>query len=74
MQAHRRPAAPVLLLHGADDTTVPVDFTRQLARALRRGGHPTTVVVLPGVDHQTAYAAEVAGSPVERWLARISRG
>lgn len=73
-QAHRRPAVPVLLLHGAEDPLVPLDFTRQLARALRRGGHPTTVEVLPGVDHQTAYAAEVAGPPVDRWLARIGSG
>ena len=73
-QAHRRPRVPVLLLHGADDTTVPVDFTRQLARALRRGGHPTTVEVLPGVDHQMAYAAAIAGPPVARWLEEVSGG
>jgi acetyl esterase/lipase len=67
-RAGLRPGIPVLLLHGSDDATVPVAFTLQFARALDEAGHPTTVQVVPGTDHDSVYRADVAGPRVARWL------
>jgi acetyl esterase/lipase len=67
-QAGRRPDVPVLLLHGEDDDVVPTAFTTQFAEALQEGGHPTTVLMVPGADHQSIYRAGVAAEPVARWL------
>ena len=67
-RADRRPDVPVLLLHGEDDGTVPVDFTTQFGDALEEAGHPTTVTVVPGVDHLGIFRADVAGEPVAEWL------
>ena len=66
-RAGLRPDVPVLLLHGAEDTTVPLDFTTQLAHALQEAGHPTTVEVVPGADHDSVYRADVAPR-IARWL------
>ena len=68
LRAGRRPDVPVLLLHGEDDDTVPVDFTRQFGDALEAAGHPTTVTVVAGVDHLEMFRADVAGEPVADWL------
>jgi dipeptidyl aminopeptidase/acylaminoacyl peptidase len=62
---------PVLLLHGDADDVVPVEATRLFAAALEEGGHDTTVEVLPGVDHQEVYTAEVAAQPVAEWVAGL---
>jgi len=66
-RAALRPGVPVLLLHGADDTTVPLDFTLQFAHALQEAGHPTTVQVVPGADHESIYRADVAPR-IALWL------
>lgn len=66
--AARRPEVPVLLLHGEADGVVPVQATRAFASALEAGGHDTTVEVLPGVDHQDVYTADVAGPRVTDWV------
>lgn len=68
LRAGERPEVPVLLLHGDADETVPVTFTNQFADALTDGGHPTTVDVVSGADHDTIYTAAVAGDPVAQWL------
>jgi acetyl esterase/lipase len=68
VRADRRPDVPVLLLHGEDDPTVPVDFTTQFADALEDAGHPVTVDLVPGVDHLGMFRADVAGEPVADWL------
>jgi acetyl esterase/lipase len=68
LRAGLRPDVPVLLLHGEADTTVPVDFTSQFARALEDAGHPTTVQLVPGADHQSIYTAEVSADAVATWL------
>jgi acetyl esterase/lipase len=73
-QAGRRPEVPVLLLHGEDDDVVPTEFTSQFAEALQEGGHPTTVLVVPGADHQSIYQAGVAAERVARWLLDLRRG
>jgi acetyl esterase/lipase len=70
-QADLRPEVPVLLLHGEDDGIVPVAFTSQFAEALQKGGHPTTVLVVPDVDHQSIYRADVAAERVAQWLQEL---
>jgi len=42
---------PVLLIHGRDDTVVPIDQSRRMADALRAAGHPAQLVELKGEDH-----------------------
>ncbi|HEU5037768.1 MAG TPA: prolyl oligopeptidase family serine peptidase [Nocardioides sp.] len=72
VRADRRPDVPVLLLHGVEDATVPVDFTTQFADALEAAGHPTTVDLVPGVDHLGIIRADVAGDPVAEWLLSVA--
>lgn len=70
-RAALRPEVPVLLLHGTADEIVPVDLTSRFATALDAAGHPTTVRLLSGVDHEAVFGANVAGPPVVRWLAGL---
>jgi acetyl esterase/lipase len=70
-RAALRPEVPVLLLHGADDEIVPVDFTSQFGEALKQAGHPTTVRILPGVDHNGIFAAEVSADLIARWMQSV---
>jgi dipeptidyl aminopeptidase/acylaminoacyl peptidase len=49
--------APVLLLHGVDDTVVPVAQSRTMARALSQAGRPHQLVELPGDDHDLSASA-----------------
>ena len=46
-----RADAPILLLHGRDDTVVPIEQSRILATALERAGRPYEFVELSGEDH-----------------------
>jgi acetyl esterase/lipase len=43
--------APLLLIHGRDDTVAPIEQSRVMAEALRRAGKPVAFVELPGEDH-----------------------
>jgi dipeptidyl aminopeptidase/acylaminoacyl peptidase len=43
--------APILLLHGRDDTVVPFDQSTKMADALKDAGKPYEFVVLNGEDH-----------------------
>jgi dipeptidyl aminopeptidase/acylaminoacyl peptidase len=43
--------APVLLVHGADDTSAPPEESRRLERALRDRGRDVELVVVPGAGH-----------------------
>ncbi|MGH8223986.1 MAG: alpha/beta hydrolase family protein, partial [Woeseiaceae bacterium] len=43
--------APILLVHGANDTVVPVSQSENFARLLEQKGKHHTYVVLPGEDH-----------------------
>lgn len=43
--------APVLLVHGVDDSVVPVAQSRRMAKALQGLGKPHTLIELPGEDH-----------------------
>lgn len=43
--------SPLLLIHGRDDTVVPIEQSRIMAQAMRRAGKPVEFVELPGEDH-----------------------
>ena len=49
--------APILMLHGRDDTVVPFEQSRILADALRRAGKPHVLVELPSEDHWLSRAS-----------------
>jgi len=46
-----RADAPVLLIHGKDDTEVPIEQSRMMERALREAGKPVEFLQLAGEDH-----------------------
>ena len=48
---------PILLLHGADDTVVPVAQSEAMERALIAAGKTCTFVKLPGEDHWLSRSA-----------------
>ena len=50
---HQAPKAdaPILLIHGKDDTVVPISESENMDGALRRAGKPTSFVRLEGEDH-----------------------
>ena len=43
--------APVMLIHGRDDTVVPIDQSKRMRKALERAGKPVEFVELKGEDH-----------------------
>jgi dipeptidyl aminopeptidase/acylaminoacyl peptidase len=46
-----RADAPILLIHGKDDTTVPIEQSRGMAAALQGAGKPVEIIELTGEDH-----------------------
>ena len=46
-----RADAPILLIHGLDDTVVPIEQSREMARALKAAGKPVELITLAGGDH-----------------------
>lgn len=46
-----RVEAPVLLIHGKDDTVVPFEQSKFMADALKKAGKPHALVELAGEDH-----------------------
>lgn len=49
--------APVLLMHGQDDTVVVFEQSAAMDRALKKAGKASTLVSLPGEDHWLSRAA-----------------
>lgn len=43
--------APVLLIHGMDDPTIPMEQSQMMERALKSAGKPVALVLLPKEDH-----------------------
>ena len=48
--------APVLLLHGDDDTVVPIEQSTAMHRALKRADKQVELVKLKGEDHSLSVA------------------
>ena len=46
-----RASVPILLIHGRDDTVVPIGQSRRMEAALRTAGKAVTLVELNGEDH-----------------------
>jgi len=46
-----RADAPILLIHGKDDTVVPIDQSEKMEAALKRAGKPVELVTMDGEDH-----------------------
>ena len=44
-------SAPVLLIHGRDDTVVPIEQSREMEGALRAAKKDVQLVVMQGEDH-----------------------
>jgi dienelactone hydrolase len=43
--------APILLIHGQDDTVVLIEQSQAMQRALERNNKPVELITLPGADH-----------------------
>jgi dipeptidyl aminopeptidase/acylaminoacyl peptidase len=43
--------APILLIHGKDDTVVPIEQSETMELALKRAKKPVEFVVMTGEDH-----------------------
>jgi dipeptidyl aminopeptidase/acylaminoacyl peptidase len=43
--------APILLIHGKDDTVVPIAQSQVMADALKAAGKPVELVTLNSTDH-----------------------
>lgn len=56
---HRAAAfkAPVLLMHGQNDTTTPVEQSKKMAGALKDAGKDVRFIVLPGENHNLIQSA-----------------
>ncbi|WP_374516789.1 alpha/beta hydrolase family protein, partial [Brevundimonas sp.] len=63
-----RADAPMLVIHGRDDTVVPIEQSRLMAEALRRAGKPVELVELEGEDHWLS-----RGATRQRMLAETLR-
>ncbi|MDB5417881.1 MAG: peptidase prolyl oligopeptidase active site domain protein, partial [Phenylobacterium sp.] len=42
---------PMLLIHGKDDTTVPIEQSIIMANAMKEAGRPVELLVLDSTDH-----------------------
>ena len=48
---------PILLIHGTDDTVVPIDQSQRMARALKDAGKDVQLIVFPSQTHWEDQAA-----------------
>ncbi|MGZ3298000.1 MAG: alpha/beta hydrolase family protein, partial [Asticcacaulis sp.] len=52
---------PILLIHGTDDTVVPIDQSQRMERALKEAGKPVEFITYKGQDHwETMTSSRVA--------------
>ena len=47
----KRADAPILLIHGKDDTVVPIEQSERMSSALKGAGKPVELIELAGQDH-----------------------
>jgi dipeptidyl aminopeptidase/acylaminoacyl peptidase len=66
--------SPVLLVHGAEDTSAPVEESRRLERALRDRARDAELIVVPGAKHvfnfRDAEQGRRAWDATLEWLGR----
>jgi acetyl esterase/lipase len=70
------PAAPVFLLHGADDNVIPAVESRLLAGALDRRGVPVHLLATPLITHAEVDPASSVGdiwNLIAFWKAALTR-
>jgi dipeptidyl aminopeptidase/acylaminoacyl peptidase len=48
--------AEILLVHGTDDMTVPLQQSEAMAKALKKTGRPKKIIELPNDDHNLSLA------------------
>lgn len=67
---------PTLVVHGTEDTVVPVAASRALATAAPELGWPLRYLEVPGVEHTAAWNADPAGyeQAVTAFLAEVLAG
>lgn len=58
----------VSILHGANDTLIPVAQGRTLANHLARAGHLDQLVILPLVGHNDILSNAIARDHIARWV------
>lgn len=69
--------APILLIHGVDDTVVPIAQSRRMARALQQAGKSYELIELPNEDHwmMTSSASRIRTlTELERFLGKYMGG
>jgi acetyl esterase/lipase len=71
-RAARAVRAPILLIHGTEDTVVPIEQSRVMARALKEAGKPFELIELPGEDHWLSQSVTRIRmlTEIERFLAK----
>ncbi len=66
--------APVLFVHGADDTLLPLEESERMAERLKAAGHTTEVLVVPGggrlFNFRQPQQATLAWQATVAWLDR----
>ena len=68
---------PILLIHGVDDTVVPISQSQRMARALETAQRPYELIELPGEDHwmMTSSASSIRTlTELERFLGKYLAG
>ena len=69
--------APILLIHGVDDTVVPISQSQHMARALQAARRTYELIELPGEDHwmMTSSASRIRTlTELERFLGKYLAG
>lgn len=63
---------PVLMVHGRDDTVVPLEQSEIMADALRRAGKPVELIIQKGEDHWLS-RGETRGEMLEATMAFVEK-